>query len=78
MNNNDIFAAQQWVISQEKAPTSLTLRSLKGTDKESEAAAATENGNQLNTLHTVREWQIQVEPGELKQIEGKEVITTFT
>ena len=78
MNKNDILAAQQRVISQEKAATCLTLKSLKGTGKEYETAAAIENANHPDAQQTVREWQIQVEPGVLKQVERKEVLTAYT
>ena len=78
MNINYGLAEQQKTISKEKAMTCPTLRTLNGTDKESEAAAAIENANHPDALQTAREWQVQAEPGELKQIAGKEVITTFT
>jgi len=78
MNKYSILATQQRVLSQQKAATRLTLRSLKGTDKEYEAATAIENVNHPDALQTVREWHFQVEPGELKQVEGKEVITAYT
>ena len=78
MNKDSILAAQQSVLSQQKAATCLTLRSFKGTDEESEAAAAIENANHPDALQTAREWQVQVEPGELKQVEGKEIRTAYT
>jgi hypothetical protein len=78
MNINYGLAEQQKTISKEKAATCLTLRTLIGTDEESEAAAAIENGNQPDTLKTAREWHVQVEPGELKQVEGKEIRTAYT
>jgi len=78
MNKEGILATQRRILSQQKAAKSLTLRPFKGTDKEYEAAAAIENANHPDTLQTLREWQFQVEPGELKQAEGKEVITAYT
>ena len=67
MKNNTVLAAQQRVISRKKAATCPTFRFLKGTDKEAEKAAI-ENGNHPDPLMTAREWQFQVEHGELKQI----------
>ncbi len=78
MNTDDILTALQRTISQEEAATDLTSRSLEGTDKETEAAAAIENVNQPDAVQMVREWNFQVEPGELRQVEGKEKTTAYT
>ena len=78
MKINDIFTGQQRIISQATAATCLTLRSLKGTDKDSEAAAAIEYANHPVPLQTTMEWHYQVGPGGLKQVEGIEVIKAYT
>jgi hypothetical protein len=78
MNKEGILAAQRRVLSQQKAATSLALRPITGIDREYEAETTIENANTSDALQRVREWQFQVEPGELKQAEGKEVITAYT
>lgn len=78
MKTNSVLTAQIRIISQEKAATGVTLSSLKGTDKETEAAAAIENVQQPDAVQMVREWHFQIEPGEMKQVEGKEKTTAYT
>jgi hypothetical protein len=77
MNKDAILATKQRIFSQYMAMTGLTIRPCKGTDREFEAVATIENANYPDPLHKLSGWQFQVEPGALKQVEGKKEITAY-
>ena len=78
MIKESILTTHNKAHSQQKAATGLTLRHIKGTDSVYEVVTAIENGNFSDTVQLAREWQFQIEPRGLKQVEGKEVITAYT